>query len=379
MFKNSLKLLNVFCIDNRKISIFIFIYFIILNFWFVNLSNNFKVNQIIEFENQNFYFTPYITFLVHKIITSFFSIEIMGYITIVIIPLFILFLTYKIFNFFISSKFSFLLALLTQSVYNNFNLRDVFFNINNISELLKKDYLLIFNFPFPSISILLFLLVFYQIISNRRMSDLNKITLYTLLIFSFFYVNALDSFFLIPIWILILLFDFKKISLKNKVFQLILGNIVLLPGLFYGSFKQIHEYSNVNLYNIILYNVFPLILSLILYFVKRIDLNEVWFKFKIIYLFNFIEIFITLLVYLKIFNINLETANKQILQFPIHMMYYLPLIYYLKRNPFKYNYGIESKSLSIRISKISYFIFEKTKNYLFYSLILLIFYFILPR
>ncbi len=368
-----------FFTNNRKIFISIFLYFVILNSWFITLSNDFKINEIIEFKNQYFYFTPHITYLLHKTLTSFFPIEIIGYLTIVVIPLFVLIFTYKIFYFFVPSKLSFLLALLTQSVYNNFNLRDVFFNINNISELLKNDYLLIFNFPFPSFSILLFLFLFYQIISNHRIINLNRISLYTFIIFSFFYVNALDSFFLISFWTLILFFDFRKISLKNKISQLILGIIILFPGLFYGNFKQIHEYSNVNLYNIILYNLFPLILSLLLYFVKRIDLIEVWFKFKIIYLFLFLEIIINLLVYFKIFNLNLTISNKQILQFPIHMMYFLPLIYYLKRNPFQYNFGIESKSLSIKISKISYFLFEKSKNYLFYSLVLLTFYFIFPR
>jgi hypothetical protein len=379
MFKDFTINFKGFFKTNSKIFFLVFLYFVILNSWFVSLSNDFKVNQIIDIENQYFYFTPYFAFLLHKILTSFFPSEIIGYLTIVVIPLFVLIFTYKIFYFFVPSKLSFLLALLTQSVYNNFNLRDVFFNINNISELLKNDYLLIFNFPFPSLSILLFLFLFYQIISNHRIINLNRISLYTFIIFSFFYVNALDSFFLISFWTLILFFDFRKISFKNKIFQLILGIIILFPGLFYGNFKQIHEYSNVNLYNIILYNLFPLILSLLLYFVKRIDLIEVWFKFKIIYLFLFLEIIINLLVYFKIFNLNLTISNKQILQFPIHMMYFLPLIYYLKRNPFQYNFGIESKSLSIKISKISYFLFEKSKNYLFYSLVLLTFYFIFPR
>jgi len=379
MVSNSLKSLYDFYKIHRESTILMFLYSIILNVWFVTLFNNSKLPQIIEFENDNFYFIPHFTFLLYKILNSFFSIEIMGYFTIVVIPFFILLLTYKIFYFYVSSKLSFLLALLTQSIYNDFNLRDVFLNFSNISELLKKDYLLIFNFPFPSISILIFLLIFHQIINYRKISDLNKISFFTILSFSFFYVNALDSFFLISAWILILFFDVKKISFKNRVFQIILGITILSPGLYYGNVKQIHEYSNVNLYNIILYNLFPLILSLLLYFVKRIDLKEVWFKFKIIYAFIFVEVLINLLVYLNIFNLNLEIANKEILQFPIHMMYYLPLIYYLKRNPFQYNYGIESKSLSLKITKNSYFLFEKSKYYVFYILILLIFYFILPR
>lgn len=354
-------------------------YFITLNFWYVKLFNDFKLHQIIELKNHNFYFIPHFTLSVFKVFTTFFSFEIIGYLTIVIIPFLILLLTYKIFYFFITSKLSFLLALLAQSIYNDFNLRDIFLNFNNISELLDKDYLLIFNFPFPSISISFFLLIFYKINISRKISDLYKISVLTLFSFSFFYVNALDSFFLISAWTLILFSKNINISFKNKAFQLIFGFIILSPGLFYGSIKQINEYSNANLYNIVLYNLLPLIISFLLYFVKRIDLKEVWYKFKIIYIFFFVEIIMNLLVYFKMFNLNLEIANNQILQFPIHMMYYLPLIYYLKRNPFQYNYGVESKAFSLRISKISFLLFEKSKNYVFYSLILLIFYFIFPR
>ena len=116
-------------------------------------------------------------------------------------------------------------------------------------------------------------------------------------------------------------------------------------------------------------------MSVLLYLIKRIDLKEVWFKFKIIYAFIFAEIFLNLLVYLKILNIDLVIANRQVLQFPIHMMYYLPLIYFLKRTPFQYNYGIESQKLSLKLSQVTFFLFEKSKNFIFYSLVILIFYF----
>ena len=138
MFKDFTINFKGFFKTNIKIFFLIFLYFVILNSWFVSLSNDFKVNQIIDIENQYFYFTPYFSFLLHKILTSFFPSEIIGYLTIVVIPLFVLIFTYKIFYFFVPSKLSFLLALLTQSVYNNFNLRDVFFNINNIKKSVLK-------------------------------------------------------------------------------------------------------------------------------------------------------------------------------------------------------------------------------------------------
>lgn len=366
-------------VKNKEISILMFSYFLILNFWYKKISNDYVFEQLLKFENDNFYFIPHFTSLIFNSSKALFSFEIIGYFSVVIIPLVILFLTKRVFDFFLSSKLSFLLALLTQSVYNNINLRDLFLRFDEISVLMESDYLLIFNFPFPSISVLFFLIILYKIINIRKLNSLIEISTLTVFSFSFFYVNAIDSFFLIAAWLISLFFDLKKISIKNRIFQIVLGLIILLPGILHGDVKQIHEYSSLNLYNIIIYNLLPLIISALLYLIKRIDLKEVWFKFKIIYAFFFIEIFLNVLVYFKILNIDLLIANRQVLQFPIHMMYYLPLIYFLRRKPFQYNYGIESQKFSLKLSQATYLIFEKSKNFVFYSLIILIFYFNYPR
>lgn len=352
-----------------------FLYFLILNFWYRKTSYDSVFEQLIKFENDDFYFIPYLTSLIFEFLKDSLSIEIIGYFSIVIIPILILFITKKIFEFFLSSKLSFLLALLTQSVYNNINLRDLFLSFDQIPVLMQSDYLLIFNFPLPSISALLFLIILYKIINNRMLNSLVEISSVTILSFTFFYINAIDSFFLITAWLVSMFFDLKKLSLNKKILQTGLGLLILTPGLYLGNVKQIHDYSSINLYNIIIYNLLPLIISALLYLIKRIDLKEVWFKFKIIYAFFFVEIFLNLLVYLKILNIDLLITNRQVLQFPIHMMYYLPLIYYLRRKPFQYNYGVESEKFSLKLSQVTYLIFQKSKDFVFYSLVILIFYF----
>lgn len=362
-------------VKDKEISILIFLYFLILNFWYNEISNYNVFDKLLKFEDENFYFIPYLTSVIFNSLKDFLTIEIIGYFSVVIAPTLILFLTKRVFDFFLSSKLSFLLALLTQSVYNNINLRDLFLKFDEISVLVESDYLLIFNFPFPSISVLFFLIILYKIINIRKLNSLLEISILTVFIFSFFYINAIDSFFLITAWLISLIFDLKKLSFKNRFFQILFGLLILMPGILNGDVKQIHEYSSLNLYNVIIYNLLPLIMSVLLYLIKRIDLKEVWFKFKIIYAFIFAEIFLNLLVYLKILNIDLVIANRQVLQFPIHMMYYLPLIYFLKRTPFQYNYGIESQKLSLKLSQVTFFLFEKSKNFIFYSLVILIFYF----
>lgn len=369
------KKIKKYLLENKETSILMFLYFLILNFWYRKTSYDSVFEQLIKFENDDFYFIPYLTSLIFEFLKDSLSIEIIGYFSIVIIPILILFITKKIFEFFLSSKLSFLLALLTQSVYNNINLRDLFLSFDQIPVLMQSDYLLIFNFPLPSISALLFLIILYKIINNRMLNSLVEISSVTILSFTFFYINAIDSFFLITAWLVSMFFDLKKLSLNKKILQTGLGLLILTPGLYLGNVKQIHDYSSINLYNIIIYNLLPLIISALLYLIKRIDLKEVWFKFKIIYAFFFVEIFLNLLVYLKILNIDLLITNRQVLQFPIHMMYYLPLIYYLRRKPFQYNYGVESEKFSLKLSQVTYLIFQKSKDFVFYSLVILIFYF----
>ena len=356
------------------------IYLLILSLWFFKFLNNNDFENLIHFELQNFYFKPYLTSLIFDLFKTYFSFEIIGIICIVFIPFFILILTYKIFDFFLSSKLSFLLAVLTQTIYNEINLREIFFNFNSTSILMESSYPLIFKFPFPSISVLFFLIIFFWVLKYRsHHENLNKLTFITILCSLYFYINAIDSSFLIAAWLLLIFFDLKKLSLKNKIILIIIPLLIILPGIATGEIRDIHEYSRLNLYNILIYNILPLSLSILLFLTKRIDLKEVWFKFKYIYLFIILELFLNLIVYFKFLNLDLLRANRQILQFPIHMMYYLPLIYYLRRKPYKYSYGFESKNISLNFSKMTYFIFEKSKNFIFYSIVILIFYFNFPK
>ena len=380
-FKNLKFYKNLFVkIKKNELNFLFFIYLLILCFWFLRFLNTNDFQKLIQFDIQNYYFKPYLSSLIFDFTSNILLVEITGFLIIVVIPFAILILTQKVFDFFLSSKLSFLFAILTQTIYSEINLRDLFFNLNSTLERMESSFPLIFKFPFPSVSTLFFLLIFSWFINNRSFNNnLYKLSLLTILCSTYFYINAIDSSFLLASWFMLLIFDTKKISPKNKISQLFLSLAILIPGIYYGEISNIHVYSKLNLYNILLYNVLPLVLSLLLFFTKRIDIKEVWFKFKYIYLFILIELLLNLIVYFKIINLDLTLANRQILQFPIHMMYYLPLIYYLKRKPQNYSYGLESKNLSLNFSKMTYFLFEKSKNFVFYTLLILIYYFNFPK
>ena len=178
--------------ESNEISILMFFYFLILNLWYKKISNDYIFDELLKFENDNFYFIPHLTSLIFKFLKNFLSVEIIGYFSVVIIPTLILLLTKKVFEFFLSSKLSFLLALLTQSVYNNINLRDVFLSFEKIAVLMESDYLLIFNFPLPSISVLIFLIILSIIINYRKLNSLVKIFSVTIFSFSFYVKKFLN-------------------------------------------------------------------------------------------------------------------------------------------------------------------------------------------
>ncbi len=375
-----IKINQIGSIKTKEISLLLSFHLMILLVWFIKFLNENNFESLINFNFDNFYFKPYFSFKILNFLEEYISIEFIGLLSIVIIPFLTLILTYKVFDFFLTSKLSFLLSVITQTVYNDINLRVMFLDFESTSSLMGKSYPLIFNFPFPSISVMIFLILFNFLLEKREIRDsFLKTSILNIFCSLYFYINAIDSAFLISIWFVFLLFDLKKMSLLNKVFQTLITLSILLPGLYLGKVYELHEYSSLNFYNLLIYNILPLIFSLILFFTKRIDLREVWIKFKYIYIFFAVEIFINLLVFYKVLNLDLVKINRQILQFPIHMIYYLPLIYYLKRKPFKYSYGVESKSISINFSKASFFIFEKSKNFVFYFILILVYYFNFPK
>jgi len=375
-----IKINQIGSIKTKEISFLLSIHFIILSVWFIKFLNESNFESLVNFNFENFYFKPYFSFKFFSFLIDQTSIEFIGFLSIVLIPFLTLILTYKVFDFFLTSKLSFLLSVITQTVYNDINLRGIFLDFKSTSILMEKSYPLIFNFPFPSMSTLIFLVLFLLLLEKREIGN-NILKISTLNFFCslYFYINAIDSAFLISIWFIFLLFDLNKLSLRSKFFQALITLTILSPGLYLGKVYKIHEYSSLNFYNLFIYNILPLIFSLVLFFTKRIDLKEVWVKFKYIYIFFAVEIFINLLVFYKVLNLDLVKINRQILQFPIHMIYYLPLIYYLKRKPFKYSYGVESKSISLNFSKASFFIFEKSKNFVFYFILILVYYFNFPK
>ena len=66
-------------VKDKEISILIFLYFLILNFWYNEISNYNVFDKLLKFEDENFYFIPYLTSVIFNSLKDFLTIEIIGY------------------------------------------------------------------------------------------------------------------------------------------------------------------------------------------------------------------------------------------------------------------------------------------------------------
>jgi len=370
-------------IDQKPLLQFSLLYLSILIIWYVALLNNSNVQDVFNLYPNSFYFEPFISIYIFELIKSSQILYILAAINIIVIPYFILVLMFKVYSKFIEPKYAFLFSLLSLSISSEKNFRDFLYSIsqsNYMDGLSYADFPLIFKFPFPSLSTLFFLFLFYSIINIKKWEYQNY-WIITILSTLFFYINALAAVFILLLWFFVLCFDGYKAKhgMKYLLFHITLTVALLLPGVLENSVVENRETTiTYDYYNLVLYNFLPLFLSFVFFKIKRIDPYEVWFKFKYIYLFLGIEIFINLLVYSKIFIIDLNILNKQVLQFVIHLLYYTPIIYYLSRQSINYRFGPESNRASIKISNFFFYTFTNLKKPFFYLLIILLLAFNFP-
>lgn len=376
---------NLFFQDKLIFNFSLF-YLGILILWYLLFLNNGNFLLIYNLEPTNFYFEPYISIYLLEIFKSSNFLPLLSFFNIVLFPYLILYLLYNVYLNFVEKRYAFLLSLISISIFTEQNFRDFLGHIlefNVLENYSLINFPLIFRFPFPSISILVFLLLFQFIINNKTQSHLKNLFI-TIFTSTFFYINALDALFIIFLWFFVLItkcFKTKKTSSIREVIAYFVVNLIILtPGLIDNSLGSDHEYlsSNNYYYNLFLYNFLPLFLSFLFFKIKRIDPYEVWFKFKFVYLFLILEVVINFIVYSQFFIIDLNILNKQVLQFVIHLLYYTPIIYYISRQSYNYRFGSESSELSLGISNLFFRIFVKTKSIIFYILIVLLLIFNFP-
>lgn len=334
-------------LKNSKLYIHFFTlaYLVVMLLWFTGAQLNVFDFHDLNYSSKEYHFFPYIGIFLGSILDIMpkFLEEL---ISIVIVPTGIFYLLTRIYSRHVNSLWTVFLALLSVSVFNEFPFRT--FMMGNSIEVF--DIPLITQYPFPGLSTLIFLLIYYFISQIKKLKKY-QIILFTVLCSLFFYINALEALFLLSFWFLFFgSRKAKELGWLNKSFlTLVLTQmLIVIAVVFYGLMKgevvgyQVLSYSQYGYY-IIAYYVLPIVFMLMLYFIKRIDPYEIWFKFRHVYGFMAIEIGIVILSHLSIMPINTEILNSRISQFFLHLFYYTPVIYYLSRPYQDYHKGVESK------------------------------------
>ena len=345
-------------------------YLLILISWVLIETN--KSQEILELKSA-FYFNPIISNYIIEYFNIYVNPILIVFIKILIIPFTIFLLLIEIYRKYISLIWASLLSLTSLSIYRNFNFRDFIFTIKQF----PKNNLqpLIFDFPIPGFSTLYFLTVYLIIVSIKKSSKY-FLLLITFLVSIDFYINPIDALFLIGIWAVYLFIKSNRISNTPFIFyNYLLIFLIISFGLYNGSINPPkHTILTIPLYNIIVYIILPLLCMTILFFIKRIDKYEIYNRFNHVYIFMTIELIVIIISYSKILAIDLDILENRILQFFIHLFYYVPVIYFLAKpnSKVKYSYGSESSTTSNFLRVVSGYIYKISENLLVIVLIVLL-------
>ncbi len=356
-------------------------YLIVISIWYyisIQVGSNFSLNEI---KVKSFYFEPYASTWFQSFIIKHFQEFAFNFLIIVIIPFSIYLLLVKIYSGYISIVWSSLLALLSLSVFENLSFHDFLIQMGNIFSDSKPSNIvpLIFEFPLPNFSTLYFIATYYIITSVKKI-NLVHITVFSFLVAFDFYINAIDALFLIAFWLIYFPYKIYLNKQYTTLFVLMFSigqAAIIFFAIFYGLRSgQINPDPSaiyfLPLYNILFYLVVPVIFMILLYFVQRIDLFEIVFKFRHIYAFMAVEIGVILLTFSGILPIDLHILKSRILQFFIHLFYYVPIIYYIGRPVYHYSIGSEAGIYSTLFRKTLYLIYTKGENLIAITLTMLL-------
>jgi len=233
------------------------------------------------------------------------------------------------------------------------------------------------NFPFPAISLLSFLFVFYLSIKKIHMSK-RRMTLLSIFWGMQSQVHIVNAIIGIPFWIgLLILLTFRSNrnhwgvdQTKQLLIQFFIVLLICLPAIF-SIWDQIvgneglsllvtgsENLDPVNWLVITFYFAVPLIALVLTFWVFRVDPYEIIYKFTPIWIVMSVELILVLLWSIFGIGIPTELLFNRITLFFLHIFYFIPPIYYMNRFKFNYHSGTESLLISQKIRSVLYWFFK---------------------
>ena len=288
----------------------------------------------------------------------------------VLFPVLSFFLLVKIFNRYLDILWSITISLIGLLAFSGWDFKSFLFGLingNSFIELGVLQPLEIAHFPIPSLSIFLFLLLFYFSTLRVKLNVVN-LSVLTSLWALHTQVHAVDALFGLVFWFTYFPIRLyrqtegkinKKLLLKITM-QFVIALIVVFP-IIYAIVTQppsmlgigiisTDSKTTLDLYYYLAYFILPIMLIISIYIIKRVDVYEIIFKFWHIYMLMLIEIILISFGLLFSKWIVIDMVQNRIALFFLHFYYYVPIVYYATQPAANgLSFGIEAKSISKKI------------------------------
>ena len=224
------------------------------------------------------------------------------------------------------------------------------------------------GFPFPAISLLSFLIVFYFSIKRVYLSKSRSIILSIAWAIQS-QIHIVNLIFGLPFWFCFFGFQIWR-SAKNKwtykelnqiLFHIGIVSIICLPMIL----SIIYQFNNglgfeylagsvegpksLDWFFIIAYCIIPLLVLRVAYGVFRVDPYELLIKFLPVWVAMLVELVLSLAWQIFSFGLPTELLSSRLGLFFLHIFYYTPAIYCMHRSNVNYSVGSESLRFSSKI------------------------------
>ena len=360
----------------------------------ISRGNLFPIDPYMGQGDSAFRFFPYVSLWIAGLLTSIFGIGGTLFIGSSIFPTLSYIFMVLIYRCFLNWRWSISLAALGILSFNYEPFREFLIGIllgDGWIRLGTESLPGVVGFPFPAISLLSFLMVFYFSIQRGYMSKRRSIILSIAWALQS-QIHIINLIFGIPFWFCFLGLKIWR-STKNHwsyneskqlVMNMLIVGLICLPMLISIWFQFNHglglnylagpskESDSVGWFIIVVYCILPLMVLRIAYGVFRIDPYEIIVKFLPVWVAMSVELLLILAWQLFGIGIPTELLFSRLGLFFLHIFYFTPAIYCMHRSTVNYSLGTESLLLSSRIrSFVIWFFRDASLGYLPLFVILL--------
>ena len=347
----------------------------------ISRGNFFPVDPFLGQGDSAIRFFPYVSLWISGLLVSIFGMGGALFIGSTIIPTLSYIFMVLIYRCFLNWRWSISLSALGILGFHSAPFRDFLIGIflGEGWTTLGADFLPgIIGFPFPALSLMSFLIVFYFSIQRGYMSKRRSIIL-SIAWGLQSQIHIINLVFGIPFWFCFLGLSMWR-SNKNKwlydstkyiLLHMAIVALISLPMIFsiwlqfnYGLGMDylagsVENTSSIDWFFIIAYCIFPLIVLRIAYGVFRVDPYELLFKFLPVWVAMLVELL--LFFAWQLFGIGLpsDLLLNRLGLFFLHIFYFTPAIYCMHRSSVNYSVGSESLAISSKVRSFFIWLFRE--------------------